>query len=143
MKQIPRLILKFFSLRHVAHHRFDAKRRGSSSSLGASRDFDPHRGSIRAPKAQQVVVRRPVARELLQKIRPGLVVDKSIDVERTNVGGRRVFRPAEHDFQMWIGRERRRLVSPDEADIDPLVERFEQTRVRVAAESSGAVCRRG
>jgi len=82
-------------------------------------------------------VRAAVARELLKKGRPGLLVDEPFSVERTNVGECRVLSPSEYQTQARIGRECCCAVKLDEADVQAFVETLEQTGERAIGEPRG------
>ena len=137
--QIARLILQLLALGDVAHHRFDAQSVGAGQPLGARRDFDPHGRAVGAPQAQQVIVARAVAGQLLQEIARAPARRRT---DRGRTAGRRCRAPrpaaAEHQAQMRIGGERRRFVEADEADVDAFAQRIEQAGERVVVEPAGA-----
>jgi len=84
-----------------------------------------------------------VASELLQERRPCLFVDEPVRVERPDVGERRVFSPPEYQAQPRIGRERRGAIELNKADVQALVQTFEEAGERAAGQPRRRTTARG
>ena len=83
-----------------------------------------------AAQPHQVIGDGAVALQPGDEAVAGLRIEKSVGLERTHVGFRRIGRIPEHQFEMGI-RGRRPCVRPvKRADVDTLVDSFEQPRER-------------
>src|SRR5262249_39515154 len=128
--EIARLVLEPLALADVAHERLDPQA-ARFVGVGVRGDFHPDRNLVGAAEAQQVIGERAVALQPRDEGVAGLRIDEPIAVERPDLTLGRVGGEAEHQLQVWIGRERARDVAGDRADVDAFVDRLEQPRERL------------
>jgi hypothetical protein len=79
------LVVQFLALADVAYERFDAAGGGVVGRIGAGGELDPHRVSVGATQAEEVVVDRPVGGQALEQRDPGLRIDEAVAIKRADV----------------------------------------------------------
>ena len=129
--EVARLVLEPLALADVAHQRLDVDA-AVLERLGVRGDLDPDRDAIGAAQPQQVVGDRAVALQPRDEAVARLRIDEAIGLERADLGLGRVRGVAEHQLEVGIGGRRVRVSGPSNgADVDALVDRFEQPRERL------------
>ncbi len=123
------------ALADVTNERFDAEGR-RVEGLDPGGDFDPDRGIVCAPQAEQVVGDRAVGREALHECRSRLRIGEALVVERANIGLGRLGGKAEHPLEVRVGGDGGGAPLAERADVHALVHRFEEACERFSARLS-------
>ena len=122
--EVAGLIFETLTVADVAHERLDAQ--AVAHRLRVRGDFDPHRGLVGAPQAQQVVAHRAVALQPAEEAVARLRIDEVLELERPHVGLGGFDAEAEHQLEMRIRGQRLTRRAVDRADVDTFVDRLEQ-----------------
>jgi hypothetical protein len=102
------------------------------------RHFNPDERPVRATQPKQVIGDRGVSSQPIEELLARLLIDESLDLERTNLGGRRIGGVSEHQFQIRIRGDRLRALQIDDADVDAFVNGLEQARERFSGSGVGS-----